>query len=183
MRQGLTHRFDKVGVERRYRLAALMNGDAIEQYADRDMLPGIPARHRIVVMDREEFEAVERHVLELHRRREIAQQRRHRRRRDIGKTEHLALAVTPKDARAALRIALAVETGRHFIAVGAEETHRERHGHWRFVGLAGGWRDLLRHGQLVLPRCRIVMILDRNLWGAGLMVPEAEAGEIDAVPL
>ena len=54
--QRLADRSDEIGIEQRHRTAALLVcGNAVEQYADRGLLTGVPARHRIGIVDREKF--------------------------------------------------------------------------------------------------------------------------------
>ncbi len=152
--QGLAHRRDDIGVERRHRRTAAAGLDALEQHPGRDLLPGIPAGHRVGIVDREKLQPVERHAAQLDRRREIAQQRRHRRGRHVGKAEHLALVVGHQHAGAGLRLAFAVEPGRQLVAVRPQQPHRDRDRHRLLFGLPRGRRHALLDREFVGARRR-----------------------------
>ena len=87
----LPHRRHEVGIERRRRRTTPQRLDPVEQGAGRDLLTRFPARERLGIVHRQKFQPLQRHALQLDRGRKAAQQRGHRRGRQIDKAKPLPL--------------------------------------------------------------------------------------------
>ena len=161
--EGLPHRRYEVGIERSRRRAAPQRFDLVEQCAGRDLLTRLPAREWFGIVHRQKFQPVERYALQLDRGRKAAQQRRHRRRRQVNKAETLPLFGEREDPRPGPAFCLTLDSGRQLGAVSSQEAHRQRDQHRQFVGLPGRRRHFLRDAQLVAAGRRVPAVLDGDL--------------------
>ena len=118
---------------------------------------------------------------ELDRRREIAQQRRHRRRRHVGEAKHLALGKRPpaRGCRSAPRSRpRAGSAARRRSAPAAPSRSGSASAACR-AG-PGSAAHVAATVEFVGARLRIVAVLDRDLGRSGLLVPQRRIAEIDA---
>ena len=77
-------------------------------------------------MRRQEAQPLRRQPRQLHRRRELAQQRRHRRTGDINELETIFRLRRQQNASALDRVRISVQPRREFLAIAVQQTHGNR---------------------------------------------------------
>ena len=165
-------------IENRLAPGALLRNQP-EHQLQRVALAGFPTHERVGVVGHEEAQiGVGRIALQDHRRREAAQQRRHRTLPDAGEDEALLGLGQLQDARGAAGHAFALQAQRQRLARGIEQADRDRDDERRLVRLARSRRRRLRDRERVGAGRGIVGAADDKARRAGLAVPAAELAEV-----
>ena len=121
-------------------------------------------------------------VVELHRRREAAQQRRHRLFVDVDEREAVAHVRQHQHARRAAGHRLALQPQRQRGAVARQQRQRHRNHERQLLALAGRGRAALAQAQRVGARRGVVVAVRQQRRRAGLRVPALERVEVLGQP-